>query len=1126
MTEGEGDQPTVAQQEVQFDANAALLVGAERQAWTQAVQEVDRIPVDEGEDHQLHIAAARARMELGRDNLQGALDAAKKVDWSGDTKVYEVIVADLVQKGDIDNAIEVARDIKDEYNRTHVFTEILKTQAKNGDPQGALETLRRTRGPGQLTYHGESLYEEVAIAEARAGDIEAAKKIIEEHHVQDNSVDQEVVRAQAKAGNREAVDKYMEGWGWLDQQRDPHHEDVRERDYTLMYIAEGFAESGDFETAKEFADKVEFEDVKARAYAGIASRQGSGSPIWNEALKLDDRSAGLHRFARGFRSISSDVQSELVDTLIKEGKRDRALELASTIDEPFTKNYSYLRIAEAQAKAGDASALDTVNSVQGFPEASLGFIAEARADVAAGFDEYLRSHFGREIPKLPLPDLVASRSGFEHHKRVGAAAIEQWKSFKNYDPATFARLAHGAAEIAHSYMTDEERRAFVRDLADEFRQFRDKGMFDDGQHQAVLKHLSEGLLELEDPASTGHLIETLYKNMGESTGLRLIKSLVESGNAKAGAAGITVLSNPETPEHVFSYLLHKLAQTGYIDGTLPATIRDLDHGGNLRLPEWASRQVLSRFADDLNIQIDSPLLIWTAKKFGMGSLSKEKVDNGLDAIVEQAKGAIEQFEELDQLELLHELDSNEDQRALYFMLKAGRTKYTLIQHYNLGKFTDAVHKGSEIQSRIDLSLLDGDLWNNAPPGWKEAMVNRRRPSDELVWQLEVGSAQKELREQARSNANEVLGFELGWLLRYGLDKSNFGDYQDGEFEQDIEDELKNQGRTNSEVGELLDQRLLTFFFGEKSARKLENIYGETISRALNISIGTEVDAPTIGDFDKAKNALLSQLRQLRKNAKTNNDPTFEKWKDLIEQAEQEDPVIAMRHLLSLLTSNPDYSLHPKGAVAEWTGHLAGLATATRDSQRKGNESRNITLRYLDGKEDFAELLRFADGAQCCFTSENTAGVEMDVGGGWRMRINRDPHWFVFSIEDTPPDATTRVSSGFIFGSLARVNNEPALAINGVYMQKKTDAAVNNILEDLTERFARRLGVRHVLVGGTFGGEFNADKSTWRPAGGMTLLRPRAIRDEYGDPESGIYDDLGQRVNEPQEVPKHCWVTTL
>ncbi|HEX5447802.1 MAG TPA: hypothetical protein VFW90_01210, partial [Candidatus Saccharimonadales bacterium] len=393
-------------------------------------------------------------------------------------------------------------------------------------------------------------------------------------------------------------------------------------------------------------------------------------------------------------------------------------------------------------------------------------------------------------------------------------------------------------------------------------------------------------------------------------------------------------------------------------------------------------------------------------------------------------------------------------------------------------------------------------------------------------QADVGGGNAELRLAALREVEDVLGIQLAWLIRHGLDAEHF----DSSYEELVSkhrwDELMNgEGLSNEEVNELASKKQLDYLNGEKIGRRIRAILGDSISNVIDVE-NSEADA-TVGDFEKAKNALLAQLRQARNTAKQQKSELAASWKSILERAEQEDPIIAMRHILSLLTNNPEYSLHPTGAVAEWVGHMNGLASRVRDAQTTTASRRSLTIRYLDGKDDFSELLRFADGAQCCFTSEDTGDGAGDYGGEWRMRINRDPHWFVFNLEDTPPDAEVRISSGFIFGSLARVDGQPTLAINGVYMQKKTDTAANSILDEVVERFAKPLGISQVMVATTYGGRFEPDKSKWHPAGGRTLHRPRAIRNDYDDePESEIYDDLGNVVNENAPVPEYCWIKTI
>jgi hypothetical protein len=620
-------------------------------------------------------------------------------------------------------------------------------------------------------------------------------------------------------------------------------------------------------------------------------------------------------------------------------------------------------------------------------------------------------------------------------------------------------------------------------------------MFDDGKHQAVLKHLGEAMVEAGDAGTTGVMLETLYANMGEATGLRLIKTLVETGNAKAGAAGINVLADPDTPDHAYQYLLHKLADTGYLDNELPGEIIVRQRGG---FPAAASRVVLQRLHSDLGVQLDSTLLKWVINtvdaSYGFeerpsGDMIMATIDERMDDVVASVRASLERFDSLPQDELLADLRDNSSDRALYFMLHGGRTRYSLIQHYNLSKFSQAVDTAAEIQARVDPASIRTRIWENAPDGWQQAMQERRRPDDSLVWNVEVGSSNKELRMQARSELGDVLGAQLNWLVADGHDAFNFGEMPD-------------------EMPAL----------EPKVAKKIENLLGEQLTAIFG---GAELDM-TIGDFDKLKNNLLAQIRLLRQTAKQQKDPLAAEWKQILDTAQAEDPILSMRHIPAIISRTPSRSLHPKGADAEWLGHLTGLGTTIRDSQRIGPDKRQLTVRYLDGKDDFAELTRFADGAQCCFTSENTVGVVMDPTGKWRMRINRDPHWFVFSIEDTPPDAEQRTSSGFVFGSVAEVEGKPALALNGIYMQRKTDSAANAVLDGIVERFAKPMGVHSVVIASKHGGRFVPDHTKWQPAAGKELFRPRAILDRNGRPETDIYDDLGRFVNNTSKLDIDTW----
>jgi len=1032
---------------------------------------------------------------------------------------YYPIVEAIARTGDYNRALDIIKT-NDVVSNNLDFTELITSsvaeeQLKRGDVDGAVASYHKLAD----TYtYGYGLSTKIARHMAQSGDLDKALKF-------SRSLEDEQDRIIAQTALAAVEGSKSPLWEEVEQQvklyRDPKYPTVEDRVATA-YAIERMA-IGDVDTAWATLAKLSFIDSQLDLKLAIAKHEGLASPIWDAIMNdFNDSSSPLGEWlhdnhhqrlrtavvmatagdearARDFVATEDESQSALNNFSISMavGDLDQArANLTAYSQSADAKEFGFggnmVELIKAEIRKGEFAQAETDTNSITDPDFKIQAIL-AKANYAADQLEALGF-----FPETGPYNIVDTQPKILAHqaKNIGAYTIEHWRQFKNYDGATFARLAHGAAEIAHAYMTDDERVAFVRSLGEEFSRFRDQGMFDGGKHQIVLKHLSEAMVEAGDAGTTSLMLETLYANMGEATGLRLIKSMVESGNAKAGAAGIDVLANPDTPDHVYQYLLNKLAATGYIDRELPATIVEAQSYG---WPAAASRKILQTFYGKFNVQLDSDLLEWTAEKmYGDFFVKPSDVMGTLDARLEVVSNivakSLEEFESLSQPDLLQRLSDSEDSRALYFMLRGGRTNYSLIQHYNMAKFSQAVAKGAEIQARIDPTAIATGLWDRAPDGWQKAMEQRQRPSSSLVWQTEVGSSSHELRSQARQELRDVLGAQLTWLLADGATAKNFGEYPD-------------------DVIPALDPKL---------SKRMDSLLGERVSA---IFLGSEEDI-TIGDFEKMKNNMLSQIRQARQVAKQQKDPSAAAWADILSKAQSEDPVLAMRHILALISRDPSRSLHPAGADAEWLGHVTGLSTTIRTSQRTGKDSRTLTVRYLDGKEDFAELLRFADGAQCCFTSENTIGTEMDPEGEWRMRINRDPHWFVFSIEDTPPDAAKRVSTGFVFGSVAEVDGAPAVAINGIYMQRKTDSAANSVLDGIVERFAKPMGVRSVVVATKYGGDFNIDRKKWQPGDGHSLWRPRAIMNRRGNArgelETKIYDDLGNLVNELDELDSHSW----
>lgn len=187
-------------------------------------------------------------------------------------------------------------------------------------------------------------------------------------------------------------------------------------------------------------------------------------------------------------------------------------------------------------------------------------------------------------------------------------------------------------------------------------------------------------------------------------------------------------------------------------------------------------------------------------------------------------------------------------------------------------------------------------------------------------------------------------------------------------------------------------------------------------------------------------------------------------------------------------------------------------------------TKELAIRYLDKKERFMALVRFADSASCCFSSKeyslivpNTHNVE---NKWWVASIAADPLSFVFSLEEAAAieegdlNRTVHKNEGFIFCSFGITpQNDLAVLANGIYyrpgIQKQEQFAK---IMDAVERHLAGLPVS--ILG------LKVDLELIRrecvPAAyinnAIQLRRLRALDDDHGKPEQRIYDDLGRQIN--------------
>jgi len=168
----------------------------------------------------------------------------------------------------------------------------------------------------------------------------------------------------------------------------------------------------------------------------------------------------------------------------------------------------------------------------------------------------------------------------------------------------------------------------------------------------------------------------------------------------------------------------------------------------------------------------------------------------------------------------------------------------------------------------------------------------------------------------------------------------------------------------------------------------------------------------------------------------------------------------------------------------------------------------LRLRWLDKRLDLFTFLRFPDAASCCWQSQRgySAPVRERILSLWK-----DPLSFCFLVERE--NAAALVPSGwrpvgFVFGSFALVNGEPAMMLNGLYLRQQNATAREQVLKAMT-RFAQRLGLRWLALANRHGGSGHLPVHFRRRS--RYSRRLRALR-KNGALVTMTFDDIGRRLN--------------
>ncbi len=615
--------------------------------------------------------------------------------------------------------------------------------------------------------------------------------------------------------------------------------------------------------------------------------------------------------------------------------------------------------------------------------------------------------------------------------------------------------------------------------------------------------LTTALQACEDNPSAQRLIEMVrgWEGLDHPLFPQLLSRLIKTKNPKGLILGAGFLGkdsfqarHSDRPWQYRVWLVKKLEEVGYLDKGLSDYLKENGSTTWRKETDIWIRGVVGRLGLTPSLSLMQALLehIWTDKK--------RKHLTTPDAVLSHLVRRREAYRSYhDSQKLMWELSRDPRESFFYYLLFGGRTQFALINKYTQDQFQEMVKQASGLGAVHEgiMKKWEGALDAGGVPGnLRRRMMSRLRKGQ---WPLEGDGYARAIRIDV-SSEKQLEGFKERLNAAFSQDQLGLM----------IETAIA-RGIVQGELEEASGlNELQTWLTRMKEATPGLKEEIQTRIAPLQKRLPQEIQDPRAFRIQVEKD-----WRQALKNKK----------KELPQDAPTEE--VAARYVESLMETIGERVALPHRE--EWKSHLREIfeGLGRVGGRRSEGKERRVTLRYLDKSKDLVEVLRFADAAQCCFTSEHGASQ------AWIARIWKDPLSFVFLIEDNEPEAKTRQAIGFVFGSFGVQDRKPAVLLNGVYLQGKTNEATLAVLNGIEEDFSRPLGAAHQLVAASHGGATHLDAADLSAAGGSAAYTNRTVEvtrlralSRYGEPEREIYDDIGVGINQEAETGGHVWVKPL
>ena len=793
-----------------------------------------------------------------------------------------------------------------------------------------------------------------------------------------------------------------------------------------------------------------------------------------------------------------------------------ALSTASQIKDTDYRSEAQSAIASSQSQAGMfKQALSTASQIEhtDYRSKAQSAIASAQSQAALNMEAKLPTIEEKQTLLMFVsghPTLLKALGEVSTISEIE----EMSKPLSEKDAARMYEARIGMCFLFN--LTEEEKTFLFKKYSKELRNLLDKGKAD-ASLRLTAKILANLSIMGEHSASQILLTEARRRPV-EDRVFWLLAALAETDSYKAKDAVLQAIGSGSLKDAASWALIRRLVNEKYLPKELRSFYEEQMEGlkGEERKEKLTLLLKTTQLSiKELNVTPDVELLKYLLE----GATSIEAIERK----IEKAKERKKEFEKIeDKDELVKYLSGDKEAAMLYFILYGGRTRFALVNNYTSEKFSTILSIAKDLKVHPEpleefLSTLPGEKRKEVEKRLLAGKFPLRDGTYSRTIRVDVSDALK--MKNLNRRVAEVFGRnELGILLKLRIyleelektDPALAEKLSNAKGLADASSIIAEAEKKHPELIEAVEKRF------KKNWKKLGE--KKVLAISLHAALSNDSNEVKIGEMLKnlevQRKALMSSVRQQYKSKSIEKMARDERIAALQEKAKAK----LVRYILQQVAGGTEREVEAL-VFSEWESHMDQVFQDfenLKESDQKVAKEKEVTLRWLDKREDLIECLRFADSAQCCFNSKNYRLEGHEVGAAeWIVRVWKDPLSFIFQIEDSPGNAI-----GFVFGSFGAREGKPVDMLDGVYMEGKTDTAAQSIVNAIESDFAKPLGCAMQIVAARHGGtsRYGKDYSNSK----IKVKRLRALEGPDGNPETKIYDDLNVGVNEEGTTDKNVW----